>query len=315
MLRRNKLPALVADPTLGDPVAARVLAQLEAGRWRDVAPVIADLPPVAREWVVYSASTVPGRATWLAAWVRARGGTSATPWLVRGVRRVNRAWRRLGTDPPDDITDPTWVAFYRALTDAEADLGRAAEVAPSDGVPWSFLVGTSRGLAAPLHRLCARMEEVEVRDRWLPLAHFEFIRALGPSWGGSHETMWEAARTATSGAPMGSPVHAVVPIAHLEAWRVIDDAEKADRYLDDGTVAAEIAEAAERSVARRAFGCTGSDALARHAFLVAWCVLGDLERAREQFDLLGPRVPGWPWDYLHPDPLLAYETQRDRALI
>lgn len=311
--RKKQTASLAEDPTLGDPLARRVHELLDAGNWSEAHPIIEAMTPEEREWVIWSASVLPGAREWLDVWVVAEGDDSAVPWMVRAVRRSHLAWKRLGPHPPNDLADAVWVRFYRALQDSEADLEIAAKVAPTDPVPWSFLVATSRGLLAPLHRLCARMEEVEVRDPLLPLANFEFVRALGPSWGGTTEMMWEATRPVARAAPMGSAAHAVIPIAHLETWRVIANADAADRYLDNGQVATEIAEAAEQSVARRAFGTTGVAALARHAFLVAWCVIGDHERAREQFAILGDTVAPWPWDYLDADPYAAYAAQRTRV--
>jgi hypothetical protein len=315
MLRRKKLPSHGGDATLHDADATRLRAVFEDGDWRVAEEVTRGVRGAAREWAIWTAADLPGRRDWLDVWVARAGDRSSGPWLARSAHRVHRAWRRLGPHPPGDPTDPAWVRFYRTMQDAEADAERAALADPSDAVPWSYLVAISRGLLAPLHRVCARMEETQVREPWLPLAHLELVRALGPSWGGAPELMWEAGRTASAEAPVGSPVHAVVPLAHLEAWRIIATAEDADAYLDDERVAVEISDAAERSVLRRAFGTTGADALARHIFLVAWCVLGDADRSRSQFDLLGDAPTPWPWEYLHVDPTVAFLTQRDRLAV
>ncbi|GAA1082857.1 hypothetical protein GCM10009642_21790 [Nocardiopsis metallicus] len=109
-------------------------------------------------------------------------------------------------------------AFEAALHEARVPLEEAARANPEDAAPWSALQTVAMGLGDREERERA-WSEASARAPHLFPAHMTRVRALAPSRGGSAEEMFAAAGAAADTAPEGSPLPAVLALAHAEYLR------------------------------------------------------------------------------------------------
>ena len=109
-------------------------------------------------------------------------------------------------------------AFEAALHEARVPLGEAARLNPGDAAPWAALQTVAMGLGDRDAREEA-WSEATARSPHLFPAHMTRVRSLAPSRGGSAEEMFAAAGAAADTAPEGSPLPAVLALAHAEYLR------------------------------------------------------------------------------------------------
>src|SRR5690348_9724572 len=92
MFRRSSKSVPTLDPTLGDPAAARLLADLERRDWRAVHEFLRTVDdPDHLQFYVELTTRTKGLQAWAGEWAEAEP-RSHLPMLVRGVHAVQWAW-------------------------------------------------------------------------------------------------------------------------------------------------------------------------------------------------------------------------------
>ncbi|MEU8800029.1 hypothetical protein [Spirillospora sp. NPDC048819] len=200
------------------------------------------------------------------------------------------------------VSQQQFADFHATLRTAHHPLLTAAQLLPSDPVPWVCLLRFARGLELP--RSDADAIWRNLGERWPTSYHgtYQRIQSVAKKWGGSHEEMLECARQAAAAAPPGDPVTAMTAMAHIEvASRNIDDGLDNDfnSHLRKPDVQVEIRAAAEKWLASARPHPYDVDA--HHVFGFAYYQAGDRERARFQLTAGGPRIPVIPWGYVTGD--------------
>lgn len=198
---------------------------------------------------------------WLEPWARERPDSTALP-LVRGAHGVIWAWQARGGDwVPKD-----YMEFQKRLREADMDLQRAAELRPTDAVPWAWMISAAKGQELPREEIARRFKEAIRRDASISAAYGSMLTALCAKWGGSHEEMFKFAREASRKAPPGSTIHTLIAEAHLEYAAALGRDQSADverEYWRRPDVLAEIQTSADKC-----FGwLTDADVIRRHAAL------------------------------------------------
>ncbi|MDQ3404540.1 MAG: hypothetical protein M3548_14310 [Actinomycetota bacterium] len=223
-------------------------------------------------------------------------------WL--GGTLINEAWEIRGSGWASTVGDDRFKLFYSRLREARDPLVAAADLAPHDATPWVELQKYARGmqLDREQHDL-AWQRAIERAPTSFP-AHASRLQNLTSKWSGSHEQMFGFARDTVATAPPGSPLVAVLPMAHSEFLM-----KERQRFAEEGKTWAgakmltsyfttelklELIEA-ERT------WCASAEPqpYSKEAHnLFGWAMLeaGDLERARWHLSWVGNR-PGGPWDY------------------
>lgn len=198
---------------------------------------------------------------WLEPWARERPDSSALP-LVRGVNGVIWAWQARG----GDWEPKNYLEFQKRLREADADLERAAEMRPTDAVPWVWMITAAKGLELPREEIARRFKEAVRRDPNIAAAYRGMLSALCAKWGGSHEEMFRFAREASRKAPQGSTIHAMIAEAHLEYAGALGrelNSDDENEYWRGPQVLAEIQTSADKC-----FGwLADNDVVRRHAAL------------------------------------------------
>lgn len=235
-------------------------------------------------------------------------------WL--GSTLIVEAWGIRSALAARYVSQEQFAAFHATLLTAHHPLLTAAQLLPSDHVPWVCMLKFARGLELSRDDEDAIWHNLS--ERW-PTSYqgtFQRIQCLAKKWGGSHEEMLECARQAAADAPQGDPVTAGIAMAHIEvALDNVDDGldDAFDSHLGKPDVHGEIRAAAEKWLASARPHPYDVDA--HHVFGFAFHQAGDPERARFHLTAGGPRIPSIPWGYVGGDEAAAFRKARRRLKI
>lgn len=297
-------PHRAADPTLGDPEAQRLLAGLkERQDW----PAVHAFLEGQRDWWerafyvgVLEGHVSAGRdGAWLDAWMREHP-TSSLPHLLQGAALLQWAWEARGSGTSDTVSAEGRRLFLERLAQAETALQRAAELDPEDPTPFSFLITVTMGLQHPLDVTAAYFHEAVRRDRFHLPTHFALLYRLTEKWGGSHEAMFEYARSTVAELPDGHPLHLLLVEAHVmrfEYFAFDGDPFGRARYLRKPDVQADIEGAYARMVGSPAWVEPPHDSSANEFAFYFWRV-GDNARLASELARMRHHVTDSPWELL-----------------
>jgi hypothetical protein len=218
-------------------------------------------------------------------------------WLWLGRARLEEAWKlkpdvRARAVQADRLRD-----FHTAMDGARQPLLTAAALAPGDPVPWECMMWLALGLDRPRSDKDAAW--YECTRRWPTLYPAAVVRmtTLSPGWGGTAQEMLGFARAVTARAPEGSPLPALLPLAHFE--HVAVDRTPMSRGAWFGFDAQrEIVAAAGRWSESRLTTAHPRSIEAHNAFGAAF-YLADLRRpARGHLARTSGRFSRLPWSHL-----------------
>lgn len=197
-----------------------------------------------RAYVVEACADWASPPAWIDRWSE-RHPESGAMYMVRGVHGVISAWLQRGVDwVPNNVG-----GFWDRLRSADEDLKAAARLRPSDAVPWAYMIAVAKGLQLGSDEAGMRFREAVRRDPGIAQAYTAMLSVLCAKWGGSDSEMFDFARRASSRAPGGSTIHALVATAHLEFTGSLlrSQGEQADRaYWHDPAVRHELRSAAQK---------------------------------------------------------------------
>ena len=289
---RAKAPddGLILDKCLGDAEAARLRDEVDAGRtdaFRQALETTTDLER--RDFLLLIVlSSITKRSNWIDQWAHERP-TEALPRIAGGREFVDIAWEVRGAKTGDKVSQRQFDQFFVNLDLAWSRFEAAIAADPAEGSTYALMIDCAKGLDLPIQDRVALYERAQETRPWQQIAHRSTVQALAAKWGGSSEMMLDFARQASAGAPAGSGVHVVVPEAHIEAWI---QADATDAYWRAPGVRDEITEAAARSIDQTVASRGPWDKRDRNAFAFCYWQMGEQERARREFELIGPIVAG-----------------------
>ncbi|MGC5021485.1 DUF4034 domain-containing protein [Micromonospora sp. DT47] len=302
------------DPTQGDPTARALREAGERRDWRAVRDLLVPVTdPDDHAFYVSAVADVTGVQEWIGEWIDAEP-RSTLPVLVRGAHAVYWAWEARGGGRASQTRQEQFKEFFRRLKLAENCLDEVADRDPDDTTARTFLVTAARGRQVDRDEAQRRFDDVVARHPWHRIAHEQMLQYRCHKWFGSHEEMFDFARTAVAKAPAGSPLGQLVPAAHLERWLDLPSGEDA-AYLDDDAVRAELNAAADTSVRHPGYQARPGWATVHNSFAMAFAMSGDLRSAAGQFEVIGDLVTASPWQYLNGrDPGAPFTAWRRKAM-
>ncbi|GAB7041559.1 MULTISPECIES: DUF4034 domain-containing protein [Catenuloplanes] len=229
---------------------------------------------------------------------------------TRGCHGVGWAGEARGGQRADQTREEQFREFHRRLCLAEHLLADVAARDADDVTARTFLVTSSRGTQVSPDVAQARFDAVIERHPGHVVAHEQRLQYLCAKWFGSHEQMFDFARTAVASAPAGSLLWELLPVAHLEQWIDIADGTRTDHsYVTSPEVRADLVRAADSSVLHPScrFRPTATPRVATFAMTLE--TAGEFDRAAATHALLGDRVSHWPWQY-RGNPVRVFEASR-----
>ncbi|MGD9690522.1 MAG: hypothetical protein AB7K52_12350 [Phycisphaerales bacterium] len=289
----------VEDPLLGDPVAHAVKRELERGSSSEAASLLASTTNAEDRSFYVDVLSDTDSAEWVSDWLK-RESNSPNAALLAGALGIHQAWRIRGSGYAKTVRDDAWEKFFDCLEKAEMMLKLAAAGAPGDAAPWLPLMQASVGLQHGQAETARRFGELAKRSPHHRMGHSRMLQQFCKKWGGSHEKMFEFARSSSDLAPAGSQVHVLIPEAHIEWWN--DDEHcpgqkvtRPDAYFSRRDVREELSAAAERCFDTSG-GAMPLDSVRSHNYfaMTLW-LAGDHERARHHLKATGNWVTKFPW--------------------
>lgn len=290
---------LSIDVCQGDEHARYLYDAAGRGEWEVVRDALVALESADdRIFYLDVVTELDGPQQWVRQWVEAEP-KSALARITQGAHFINWGWQARSNYQAKYVSEDQFRVFFDRLRIAENSLDEAADLAPDDPNPWSYLIVTAMGRQLGQAEAMRRFREATARCRWHYRSHTRLLQQLCRKWGGSHEAMHEFANQTVAEMPAGSPLGSLVAWAHFEHWHDLDEPHSTE-YVEDPAVVASLRAAAEGSIQhpefRRAPGWPG----VHNIFALMFSLVGEWQRAAELFDLIGDRVTGLPWSY-YPD--------------
>ncbi|PWU53258.1 DUF4034 domain-containing protein [Micromonospora globispora] len=306
-------PVLPVDPAMGDPTAHALHEALSRRDWRTARDVLLTITdPDHHALCLNAAARVQGVQEWIGEWVEAEP-RSTLPLLVRGTHGVHWAWEARGGAWAARTSQEQFREFRRRLTFAENCLDEVAERDPEDTTARAFLVASARGRQVDRDEAARRFADVVARHPWHRYAHVQMLQYRCAKWFGSHEEMFDLARTTAAEASPASGLAHLVSMAHLEMWLKLPYGED-DQYLQQAEVLAELRSAADRSVRHPEHGRYPGWPAPHNNFAMCFALGGDHAAAAEQFRAIGDLVTELPWSYLDGrDPGAPFTQWREKV--
>lgn len=240
-------------------------------------------------------------------------------WLLLGSSLAAAAWAARGSATTELTSDARFREQRTLTAEARGTLRRAAALDRTDPVPWSELTGVALGVPSHASELADAFGKAVALEPSLYRAYTRRLTGLTRKWYGTQADTLTFARTHSAGRPDGDPLHALIPLAHIEGyvdslmrgnaitrvWRVL-------RYFSDKRLRAEVDAASARLLA----GPSGHPwSMAAHqAFAALYHEASDPEHAKPHLERGGTRPARWPWGYFG-DPAEVFTAARAAACL
>lgn len=290
---------LKTAPDFDDAGALALRAELKNGNWQAARDA---LQRAGKAWdqrnhVVLLAAEWPRMTDWIDAWLKT-SSNQADPHLVRGVMGIFLAWEARGAGYAETVGDEGARLFFERLSRAVQDLREAARLAPDDPTPWAHLIRAGRGIQHDRGMVEGYLTETKRRDPEHFLAHHEMLQYDCAKWYGSREQMWGLAKQVTAEASPGSPLHSVIPAAHLEHAIELEDEDESGaagrKYWSRPDVSSSNVAAFQRMQSGDAR--ESPDLLQAHSFFAyALWKSGATQQAAEALRHVDVRMVNLPW--------------------
>jgi hypothetical protein len=299
-----------------DPDAKRLRSAQQKKDWKTVQDFFSRLKDQDdREFYVAQLTDWPRRPDFFDVWIDASPQCSDA-WLLRGAHSIQWAWEARSGASAESVAEEAWPIFFERLKQAWADLNRAVELNPDDATPFGQLIPCAMGLQLDKELVLTCLSNSLSRSVHSWKAHSATLFYLCKKWYGSHEEMFEFARSVSGAVPIGSGLHALIPIAHHERWlfaRAFDqDEEVAGNYFEQPEVKSEVLEAYNRSLGSNAHRPNKSTRDQSSFFAMALLRSEHFHQALFELDRLDNLVPQYPWAQLG-DPVQIFSKARDIA--
>lgn len=244
---------------------------------------------------------------WLDAWLAASpDDPDAT--LVKADLSILQAWEIRSGARAKDVAPEQFKAFFALLKDAVPVIGSAAELNPSDPVPWRIALTHARGIQASREIFDAYWAEAVERSPHHYGCHATALQYLCAKWYGSHEEMFDFAEHAAEESLPGSKINALPLLAAVEydivAGGAAGDGEDGEDVIDPARLAAAVDRALELST----WYDPGDPEAAGFRNHLALMLLraSRWEEALAVFRDIGVHATSLPWAYLGADPLQEF---------
>ncbi|MGP3950359.1 hypothetical protein [Streptomyces sp. 7N604] len=229
---------------------------------------------------------------WLDGWL-AESPEDPDALLVKADLCIDQAWQIRSAARAKDVSRDQFRAFFALLEDAVPVIRAAAELNPTDPVPWRIALTHARGIQAPREVFDAYWEQAIERAPHHYGCHTTALQYLCEKWYGSHEEMFAFAEHAAEQALPGSKLHALPLLAAIEYEVVADDTE-------DGPIAEDRIDAAvERALELSSWYEPGDPEIAgvRNHLALMLLRAGRWTEALEAFRAIGVHARSFPWGY------------------
>ncbi|MFF3454174.1 hypothetical protein ACFYXH_07545 [Streptomyces sp. NPDC002730] len=231
---------------------------------------------------------------WLEAWL-AESPEDPDAMLVKADLCIQQAWEIRTGYRARHVSEDRFRAFFTLLDDAIPVIAAAAELNPTDPVPWEVALTHARGIQAPRDVFDAYWAEAVARAPHHYGCHATALQYLCDKWYGSHEEMFAFAEQAAEGALPGSKLHALPLLAAVEYEVVSDDSTE-----NGPIVRARIEAAIDRALELSGWYAPGDPEAAgfRNHLALMLIFAERWAEALDVFRAIGVHAREYPWAYV-----------------
>jgi hypothetical protein len=299
-----------------DPDAKRLRIAQQKKDWKTVQEFFSRLTDLDdREFYVNQLTEWPRRPDFFDVWVDA-SPKCADAWLLRGTHGIKWAWEARSGAKAEQVADEAWPIFFERLKQSWMDLDRVSELNPADATPFGQKIPCAMGLQLDKKVVFDCLSNTLARSQHSWQAHSAVLFYICKKWYGSHEEMFEFARSVSNAMPEGSGMHALIPIAHHERWIYAvafeQDMDLAEKYFDQPEIRDEILSAYNRSLGSPAHRPNKSTRNQSSFFALGLVRTQSFDQALFELNRLDDRVPEFPWVQLG-DPVERYSKAKEIA--
>jgi hypothetical protein len=284
------------------PVASRLAAMLREGKHDDLRFALSKLHRDSRRSSIEAMLQILNEAEsadqWIERlwrWYRESREFHATNALACGL--VKYAWLKRGGGAADEVSEHRAQVFREALEEAERLIDKALTAQPNDVDLLCLRLITARGLGLESARHWERFRALIAIDHGHYRGHLAMLENLKAKWGGSHEAMFQFARSRAKQMPEGHPLKALVVFAHFEMRNArfwLDD-PNADEYFLAPGVGDEIEQAWQESANSPLFRDESHADELHNLFAAALYLTGRHASARKALGLMDAQCLEMPW--------------------
>lgn len=298
----------IYDPTLGDSLARRILEDAKAEK---VDKVINQIAPIRTgQWdkrnfyVDLAGEHITNQK------VLGTLPDSSIGNLIRGSMAIHLAWAARGGGQAETVTKEGWDIFFRFLNIAGNSLLRAGEQDMEDPTPFALLQTVAMGMQLDRKTTESWFHEAVKRDKYNQGAHYGHLFLLCKKWGGSHEEMFEFARTTSSNTPDNMTLHTILYIAFQEYYLYYvafeRDEVKANSFIHEKRTREESIRTYQKSLLNRKKIDQVSDYWPHNVTAWWFMMLNIPEVVRRETQKIGPYFTKYPWLIFYRDPAAGY---------
>ncbi len=205
---------------------------------------------------------------------------------------IYTAWQIRGNGYADTVSEEAQKGFYNALISARKDAQSALDINPNYVPGYTALVAIAMGLG---NRMDATLA-FEAGSAIEPLnfrLHERYLEVLKEKWYGSHDEMFEFARSHYSD-NSNSALNGLIALSHFEFW-LGKDKTKAAIYLKQKNTQEELKHYV-KPLLKGTSKNRGEDNIVALNYFALLFYYGDKEKdAYKVFQRIGNRFTHWPW--------------------
>lgn len=223
--------------------------------------------------------------------------TDANAHILAGLQAVRLAWQARSGARAKHVREDQWRGFAEYLYLAQEILDHAVQLSPSDPMAHASLIIVDCGMGRSTDIAMGRMARIRKSEPTHFTGYSNLLIICCEKWCGSHDLMFEIARSPNLAKPGRENLGALIPTAHIE--RTLFESHGVRKaYWAKPEIAAEISDAFDKGIGKPGFQGNALTPMAANAFAGAFYVVKDRERCRRAHQIAGGHFHDRSWLYL-----------------
>ncbi|MDJ1485654.1 DUF4034 domain-containing protein [Cytophagaceae bacterium YF14B1] len=229
------------------------------------------------------------------AWVKEQPDSPLAHLLI-GALYTYTAWIARSGLRAKYVTEEQFKLFFERLECAYDHLSRAIDLDPHDAEPFARMIRVLMGLNQSVDLVYSYFNAMLERDPTHLYGHLYLLNAVSHKWLGSDEEVMSFAEQVKQRAPVGSLLHTIIPMAHIELWLTLDYEEERNRYFMQKSVQESIYQAYHQWVIGNPEN-SPLEPVIHNYFCFAFYWMRDTKLAQYERNAMGQYMTFSPWGY------------------
>lgn len=221
----------------------------------------------------------------------------ANAHIVAGMQAVRLAWQARSGARAKHIREDQWRGFAEYLYLAQEILDKAVQLTPGDPMAHASLIIVDCGMGRSADVAMGRMAKIRKSDPAHFIGYSNLLMICCEKWCGSHDLMFEIARSPSLAKPGRENLGALIPMAHTERT-LFESYGVKKAYWAQPEIAAEIAHAFDKGIGKPGFESNALTPMAANAVAGAFYTVKDRDRCRRAHQILDGHFYDRAWLYL-----------------